>query len=438
MTIDTEIFKFVERLKATTLSQRNPVRTKEPLKGHEPIIDLGEITDLKITQFHEVDGSTTSKLISVEEKMVGLNDSDFAEFKSYVLKLLDVPPFSDSCTVDFIIDRSFDWLISVYKNKKAEASLTTHLLDCIEKETTIHHFYFKIESLAIARQIQIGEVSIMFFTEQEIQEMYAVFIQEKPNTTFEEFKKTYKGLSKINAHIKIKGVPDRAEEIAKRHIELAVDTLKCYCIQHAIESKVLMFDLDYRIKKEGSASFINIPQGEFKNSTIQFRNLAGVIPVELDTETIDRFIKKGLLVIADFLIARKENELYYATIALISQLSEINSTSNNHEKIVKAISLCESILLPRSSSGKAKGITRIKKALPKIIPGLEDRAIIDEFLVDFYKIRDQYLHNGTRRPIQKDLLFFFLDFQRVLILKLIDLNKTMTALDEVLEYFEIT
>ena len=100
--------------------------------------------------------------------------------------------------------------------------------------------------------------------------------------------------------------------------------------------------------------------------------------------------------------------------------------------------MCESILLPRSSSGKAKGITRIKKALPKIIPGLEDRAIIDEFLVDFYKIRDQYLHNGTRRPIQKDLLFFFLDFQRVLILKLIDLNKTMTALDEVLEYFEIT
>ena len=61
MTIDTEIFKFVERLKATTLSQRNPVRTKEPLKGHEPIIDLGEITDLKITQFHEVDGSTTSR-----------------------------------------------------------------------------------------------------------------------------------------------------------------------------------------------------------------------------------------------------------------------------------------------------------------------------------------------------------------------------------------
>jgi hypothetical protein len=359
MTIDTEIFGFVDKLKAHTHQKESPkVEKKESLKGHEPIIDLGEVTDLKITEFNEVDGSTTRKIVSVDEKMVSLSTSDFAEFKLCVLKLLDHPSFTDNCTTGFIIDRSFDWLISVYKNKKADMSLTNHLLSCVEKETTTHHFYFKIESLAIAKPIQIGDVSIMFFTEKEIEEMYTEFLINKPGVSLEEFKKTYKGLSKINAHIKIKGVPDRAEEIAKRYIELAVDTLKCYCIQHAIEPKVLMFDLDYRIKKEGSATFINIPAGKFQNSTIQFRNLAGIIPVQLNSETIDRFIKKGLPAIADFLVARKDNELYYATTSLISQLSEITSTSNNYEKIVKAISLCESILLPRNPAGKAKGITR--------------------------------------------------------------------------------
>ena len=138
------------------------------MPGSEPVIDLGKIRNLKLTEFNEDDDEITRKIVSLDDTMVSLNKQDFLEFKALVLTLLEIEPFAAACTGDFLIDHSLEWLLEVHKTKKASSSVTLYLLTAIEKKTTIHHYFFRIESLAIEKEVKLGAVSIMFFTDERI------------------------------------------------------------------------------------------------------------------------------------------------------------------------------------------------------------------------------------------------------------------------------
>ena len=55
----------------------------------------------------------------------------------------------------------------------------------------------------------------------------------------------------------------------------------------------------------------------------------------------------------------------------------------------------------------------------------------------FYDIRDKFLHNRILKPIDLDELFEFQKLGLVLLLNIVGLNKKMSSISEVLEYFEI-
>jgi hypothetical protein len=438
ISINTEIFKFVEKVEQREPTPNDAPDKKVDLKGNEPIIDLGEVQNFCMEQFDEFDYSIIAKFKGMDGKMIGLNKENFIEFKTLVSSLLFEEPFSTLCDLEFLIDKSFNWLIDVYVKKKAELSLSAYLLDQVNEFAIDHHLFFKITPLSIEEHFDIGNVKITFFKEEQILQYYQDFLINKPETSLEEFKEIYKhNFDGINAHIKIKGVLTKAEEIAKRKVELAIDVLKCFCIEYAVDRLVQVFDLDYKLQSAGRATFLDLPNGEIKKSTLQIRNYGGIAPIDLSLERIKNLEIKGLQTFSSFIKHSKDNELYDEITIFITQLASIAAAQDNYEKVVKAISLAESILVSKSGSGKAKGLTKIKKVIPLIINDLGEQELLVNCFVKHYEIRDKYLHHYIRLPLDKSQLIYLLKFERLLILNLIELNKTFETINQIHEYFDI-
>lgn len=128
---------------------------------------------------------------------------------------------------------------------------------------------------------------------------------------------------------------------------------------------------------------------------------------------------------------------YYSIIQLVQQFAAIISTPDIYDKVVKAISLIESIIIPKNS-GRAKAANILKfKIIPQFDDSQEEKDLLTSYFRQHYEIRDRYLHNYEKRPINKLIFKKLLAFELKFILKLVELNKTMTTVEEVLEYFNV-
>lgn len=439
MEIDIDAFKFVEKLtvKEFPKKESNKKESESKLKGLGNVISLGEVKNFGLEEFDEDTYLTKRKFKDIDGKLVGLDTNEYAEFKEFIDCIFNQEYFSKKSDFQTLFDISLEWVLDVYKTKKANSNLTSFLIDKINSLTHEYHFFFKIKALAIENAIVIGNTELMFFTEEKLEEFYKKTIETNPERTFDDFKKNYKGnFDAINAFVKVKGVKNRAEEIAFKEAELSIDVLKCFCTYYSTEKPVQMFELDYRFHPNSSSNYLYMPDGDFKEATFQISNFGGVVPIQLTSNFLEQLKTKHIDQFSTFLLDKKETELYFATLDLIKQLSIIISTHNNYEKVVKAISLFESICVPKEST-QAKGETYLKK---KVVPKLfskHDTQTLNKLIRKHYEIRDKYLHNYIHLPLNKKDLGIFLEYQRYFILEIIKLNKKFEYIDQLLNYFEI-
>jgi hypothetical protein len=435
---DLEAFKFVEKLIEKKIERdEKPEKQTTKLKGFGKIIDLGEVSNFGIEEFDQNTYLTKRKFKDINGKLIGLDTAHYSELKEFVLKIYDDVIFFQDCDFETLLDCSFSWILETYKHQKANSNLLAFLKDEIESLSKEYHFYFQIKALAIEDKIQVGNVEFTFFDEREILQLYENVKEAKPDRTLEEFKSIYKNyFDSVTAFVKVKGVRTRANEKAFRETELAVDLLKLFCCYYSTEKLIQMFEVDYRFTQGSSTQYLQLPNGDIKDSTIQIKNLSGNVPVQLTNDFIQKANAIGLNTFSEFIKNKNETELYYIIIDLIKQLSAIISTHNNYEKTVKSISLFESFCVPKNS-GQAKGETILKK---KIIPKLfstKDTETLNGLIRKHYEIRDKYLHNYIQLPLNKKELVMLLEYQRFFILKIIDLNKQFASLSQILAYFDI-
>ena len=259
--LNTEAFSFIEKL-SVIVPHSNPTKEKKvsQLKGIGEIIELGEVSNVGFEEFDEDTYLTKRKFKDIDSKLIGFETKEYSKFKEFVIKLLDNSLFSNKCDLTTLLDLCFEWVLNVYKTKKANTNLTDFLIDKIDSLTKEYHFYFKIKGLAIQNPITIGNATIKFFSEDEILQYYNKFKESKPDNTIQEFKEIYSlNEDTIHAFIKVKGVLNRANEIAFREAELAIDVLKCFCSHYSTEKFIRIFDIDYRLQ-QGSVDFDDTDQ----------------------------------------------------------------------------------------------------------------------------------------------------------------------------------
>lgn len=437
--LDLEAYKFVNKLSKFKLPDNYNAKTeKTDLKGINKIADLGEVSNFCIEEFDEDSYLTKRKFKDINGELIGLDTLDFSEFILFITKYFDNSFFTDNCDFKTLLNLSFEWLIEVYKNKKGFENLSSFLIDNINSLKKEYHFYFKIESIAIEDTIYIGNTVIKSFDNDEINQLYNQLSEYNPEKTLDYFKGFYdKHFNSINAFIKVNSIENRAKEIAFQEAELAIDVLKCFCVNYSSEPLIQMFELDYRFQKSNGANYFYMPKGDILESTLQHKAFSGVVPIQINSEYIKIAENKGLKSFSEFIKNKIKTELYHITIDLIKQLSSIVSTRDNYDKIIKIISLFESIIVPKNSANSRGESLLKKKIIPKLLTRENDKVLFNKIIRNHYELRDKYLHNFVFLPINKKELYMLMDFQILFILKIIELNKEYNTLSEALSYFEI-
>lgn len=124
--------------------------------------------------------------------------------------------------------------------------------------------------------------------------------------------------------------------------------------------------------------------------------------------------------LSSFSKERKDDELDIKIIEMIKLLAIAASGHDRHEKVIKCISLFESISIPEGNP-KAKGLTLFKKVTEKLIPNHELKAIQD-IGFEMYNVRDKLMHNNIRWPFEAFDLLCFMDFMCVFIINTINFS----------------
>ena len=157
---------------------------------------------------------------------------------------------------------------------------------------------------------------------------------------------------------------------------------------------------------------------------------------EENKEKIEELLSSGLNEVSEFISSSPTNELSRTIINTISSIGNYSSERNLHQRVVKIISVYETLFIPLKK-GKGKGLSIVKsKVLPKIIEKNELETVVKMY-IDFYDIRDKYLHNGLEKHIDIDNLYKVQKITVFLLKRLIRLNKKLTNSSELLEHFEI-
>jgi hypothetical protein len=437
---NVEAYNFVKHLvvKDRFANQEPPAKEVE-IVGIPLIANLGEVHDFDIEEFDEDSYQTKRKFKNINGQLTGLDSEQFGDFKDFLLKLYESPGVSEICDLSSLIDFSFEWLLDIHISKRASKNLTAYIYDKIDVLTKSYFFYFKLEAIGIEQAFIIGNAKISNIPHEDLIKYYEESKKIKPERTLDEFKELFKSNfneHSINAIVETKGIISRAEEKAFADAEIAIDVLKCFCCEYSVDKHIVVFDIDHRFQRSNFAHFVQMAYGDINQSQIRLKQLKGVAPIRITKEYLNLIEQKGLNEFSSFIKLKKKDELYLKILTLIRQLSSISSTYDNHEKTVKAISLFESICIPLNSN-KSNGMTHLKRVAEKLFSDQIQKEEIISLGLTHYKIRDKYLHNDMRWPLNKKDLVSFLAFERYFILVLIRLNNQFSDIEQLLAYFEI-
>jgi len=404
--IDAKIFDFVAKLKKRSLLKSDDKQHSD-FKGIRTIANLGEVANFALVRQDEGDGSLVSKFVDVGEGiLIGLDEEDFSHLKELLAALLEDGLFANYANLAFLTEKTFDWIISVYRLIKAEKELTAYLKDVVHQDTKEYHFYFRVLPIGILEKFQIGDVELGYFSEKQKQELYQQSLLHQPSQSFEQFTAGYQeNFESIHAHVAVKGVPGRAEEIAKRKAEEAVDVLKCFCAKYALSPHLQLFDLDYRLQANEAGSYMRLIEGNLKEPGLLTKRKERQMPLQITSEMTEEFRSLGIEEFSSFIKSEKRSSLGEEVILGMKQLATIASTGNRYEKVIQIISLAESLCVPKETSGKAKGESRVKKLIPQLTSNKEDEQAFTEAFTKAYRIRDRYLHNYIQLPVDLKMLF---------------------------------
>jgi hypothetical protein len=360
--------------------------------------------------------------------MVGLSEVPYADFKTLIANFQDVPPFDTKASFSFIEEHSFQWLINVYRAKRAEQSLSDYLLDRLGAEYHLYTFYIPIVPLLIQTPFSIGNTQVASLSASFIAAETDKFQSKgNPKERLDEFLTPF--TKKTLAIAIAKGTFDKARQIAFRNAEMSLNVLKCFLHEYSVHNQFKLPDLNYRqFKTEMAPVLHSTDSTSFSMEAFAF-NTKEVATIDLDEKMIAKFNQDKLDKFCHFLTHPKDTEFHLAISGAITSFSKYVSTTNWHEKVAKLITFFESILI-NAQTKRGAGETIVKKQLmPKLFGSHPDCALGVELAGTFYRIRDAYVHHGIEKSIDARKLYQFQTIAFRFLRWLVELDTKIDTLD---------
>lgn len=429
--LNIEIFDLVNLVSSKSFLDKSYKNKNDNYIGDNEIARFEKPESL-ISSIKDKDGN----IIESYKDSLGLKKNSYKKLRNITDKIIELYPYSEFTSIRFIEKILFEWIIDAYLNKKTEVEPLTYLKQCYEKDINNYNFYFKLESFRIQKPFRIGAVEFTFFDDNFLSIQLEKFKREFPNKSEKEFKLFFKEFISIPiVKITSKGIRDKAEQNAKKSINISIDALKCFLVIESINLKYKLPDVEYRFSKTNNLFIYDTVSDKF-DYQLKFDNEA--MPISIDSKKLQELNKLGLGIVSDFISNKRNNELYNKIIEMISSIAEYSSERNLHERIVKIVSTYESIFIPQSPTrgGRPKGLTLIKQVLDKILDQ-SDEEQIKRIFIGFDKIRNSYLHNRIPKFIDVNDLIVAQSIMILLLIELIQLNEKLKTLGELLDHFEI-
>lgn len=443
MELNVRGFYFVDQLQVS-LPSNTKDETQKPkviFQGEKVIADLGEVSNLQISEVDITLSNISRRFVGINGNMVGLEKAVYKEFENFILEIYRDSFYSDKTDYETLREIVWDWVICVYKAKAAEKSLATFIIDEIDTLTKEYVFGFCVEHLHIEENFKLGNCEFKFFPEEEIQDFYRRHYEKYPQgNTVDELHELYKkNFESVNVIVIVNGILNRAKEIALREAENSVNVLKCFCSDYCINPLVKCFEISHNFQQSLFSTSIYSNNEQTKMWKWEGKFNRQQIPIQLSKQWMNQH-SKGLTKFSKFIECNSYTQYYDCILELISQFSNIVSTPNDYQKIIKSISLFETIAIPIKENGKTdngKAITNLNNKVLKTLFTEHDLQILKPLIICHYEIRNKFLHNNLQFPIYPEKLRQLLLFQRYFIERLIDLNKQFKTLAELWDYFNL-
>ncbi|WP_319266175.1 hypothetical protein [uncultured Draconibacterium sp.] len=433
--INIDGYSLVSKLSLKEVEIVKDASTKlDKIKGVSEILDLSDRILNYVEDTCDAYGSTISKFIHLGDKKLGLEIEDYKSLQKIATNLLDIEFIYRRADLKFLENKCFDWLIDIYKNNQAKMDLIVFIYESIEADLKDYEFNFKINAIGIEESFNIGFVEIYHLDEDKLENEY-LQLSSRFSTSRDEFNDIFKRFKdRIIAKIKVNAIKSRAQEIAKSEVKLAINALRCFLIYESLDFTTQILYLDFNSAGYNNSDFL-VKDCNENSVEFNFNQNHGAAPTIINQTNYNSYQKLGLKKINEFLIGERSTELSILVENSINQFGEVISTRDLHNRVVRLISFFESIIVPKTNT-KAKGQMYLKnKVLVKIPYSSSERT--RQIINNFYDIRDKFLHNRIVKPIDLAELFEFQKLGLVLLLNIVELNKKMSSIAEVLDYFEI-
>ena len=344
-------------------------------------------------------GNTTSIFLINESGRFGFDETNFFNFKKLVKKLYSIKNLNQKLSLNFIETTSFQWIINVYEKQKAESSLFDYLMTNADESVKNYTFFFPVLNLEIEKKFKVGNVEFTFFTKEYFDKLLASLKEKNEDNYTQIFRKDFQG--QVLAEIEIFAEKKKAEELAKQQAEIAVNILKIYSESAIIPEKKTMFDLNYKLGYQVQSNFLiqKSKDSDDLSLNLNFNNY----PSNYSTKRYNLANKGGLNYFSDFLLLKKNDELYNIIIQSINLFGTAISNWDLHLRCITLITLLESIFLKEDEDYKMehKTKTRLSKILSK---KNEEKERIKSVFSSIYDVRHKMIHKGKRIDFDTKIL----------------------------------
>ena len=388
-------------------------------EGTGEAIDLGEVNIIGLAVRNPNTGDVQARYKRVNDKYAGLESTAFIEFQELLSNIASHKAFSQRCDYAFIEENGFEWLMDLFASQTAKCSLTVLLLDKITDETKPYRFFFRMSGFAIQDDILIGKAVISARDKLDAKEYWQRMVEASGKNV--DNVEGYTDFEGVTISVEITSTYERAKTTALREAELAVAILKCFCVEYSLNQEYAIPYLGHKDTNYSLLKYWWLTRDKPFKPLLNWHNRAGLVPIQIDNNFVDRANQLGLLDYSHFIAKSYHDELSLEIIVCLERFADIASTYSHHEKIVKMIALLEGPITARPSTGKNRGESRIKDS---VIPKLTSQRIdLFQSAIRYgYGIRNAYVHNNQllRTEFSKTLLL--IEIARAFIQKLVQVH----------------
>lgn len=407
--INRQAYQFISVLNSETPNKESKEELKGSLAQTGPSVTLDNIIDNYIAVSSILpNGDNYIKSVLSNGKEYSFDKQNHALFRNFLVSI-HKSHFRSLCSLSFIEEIAFKWIITVKQEGKSSIDFYYYLKEKVDSTVKKYRYYYPVFNLHTEKNFEIGNVQFTFFTKKQIEQFNG-----EDNNLYDFYKNI---LGRVYVSTSIEAERSKAKEVSFAQCCLAFDVLKIFICDLFHPTQRLYVDIEHRANFNYSDNYFSIINENI--DSLNFTLGTNAQPLVLNDKLFINFQQKGIGVFSNFIKSKIDNELKAITVNAIRTFAIAVTNEDLYLRISLLLSVCEMILLKEDEKNYTSCLCqkRFIAILGNINPGDKEKAIL--VIPEVYILRNKYLHNGRKLPINLLHLIFFQQLIRLLLINII-------------------